>query len=138
MKFCCKTSYSFPKQYQRSRAIFKDRVRILGFQFSVHSLARPSIHMSVRSQLTSILAFKSIQITYSLKPLHPWFSNFTRGMIRLQAFRKRKFSLVENPRWPPVLKNSKTNEINFVYRRTGYFWLKFCMDHKWDLGVHHY
>ena len=29
------------------------------------------------SKIISALAFKSIQMTYSLKPLHPWFSNFT-------------------------------------------------------------
>ena len=78
---------------------------------------RPSVSMSVRpyvrSQFTSSLAFKSLQMTYSLIPLHPWSSNFTCGMISLQGFRTRKLSLVENPRWPQVLKISKLLKSTF-------------------------
>ena len=41
-------------------------------------------------------AYKSIQMTYSLKTLQPWFSNFTCSMMRLEGFRMIKFSLVVN------------------------------------------
>ena len=39
----------------------------IGVQFSVRQSVRPPF----RPQFMSTLAFKTIQITYSLKPLHP-------------------------------------------------------------------
>ena len=66
-----------------------------------------SIHPSIRLQFTSTLAFKSIQMTYSLKPLHPCVSNFMYSMIRLQDIRIVKFSLFENSRLPQILKIAK-------------------------------
>ena len=66
-----------------------------------------SISPSFRPQFTSTLAFKSIQMTYSLKPLDPWILNFICSMIRLQGFRIVKFSLVENSRWPQLVKIAK-------------------------------
>ena len=47
---------------------------------------------------------KSIQMTFSLNPLHPLILNFICSMIRLQSFRIVKFSRVENSRWPLLLK----------------------------------
>ena len=72
-----------------------------------------SISLSFRSLFKLTLAFRSIQMIYSLKPLHPWISNFPCSMIRLQGLRMVKFRLVENPRWPLIQKNIKTNRINF-------------------------
>ena len=43
-------------------------------------------------------------MTYSLKPLLPWFSNFIYSMKRLQGIRMMKFSQVENQKWPLLLK----------------------------------
>ena len=63
--------------------------------------------ISTLAKFTSTLAFKSIQMTYSLKPLHPSILNFLRSMISLQGFRIVKFSLVENSQWPPLLKIAK-------------------------------
>ena len=60
----------------------------------------------------STLAFKSIQMTYSLKPLHPWFSNFTCSMIRLQGFRMIKYRLVGN-QYDAVAKNIKSPKSTF-------------------------
>ena len=68
---------------------------------------RPSVRPSFRPQFTSTLAFKSILMTYSLEPLHPWILNFICSMIRLQGFRIVKFSRVENSRWPLLLKIAK-------------------------------
>ena len=45
----------------------------------------------------------------------------------------RKFSLVMNPRWSPVLKIAKP-----VKSTAGYNWPKFCMDHLWEAGVQKY
>ena len=47
----------------------------------------PSIRQSFCPQFMLTLAFKSIQMTYSLKPLHPWILNFIFSMIRRQGFR---------------------------------------------------
>ena len=70
---------------------------------------RPSVPQSV-SQFTIYVDPSSLVhcMTYSLKPLHPWFSNFTYYMTGLKGFRMIKFSLVENPRWPPILKIDKS------------------------------
>ena len=59
---------------------------------------------STLAKFMSTLAFKSIQMAYSLKSLHPWFSNFTCSMTRLQGFRMIKFMLVGNQKWPLLLK----------------------------------
>ena len=55
------------------------------------------------SKISVSPGFKSIQMTFSLKPLHPWFSNFTCRMTRLQGFRLIKFRLVGNKKWPLLL-----------------------------------
>ena len=62
---------------------------------------------SALAKFTPTLAFRSIQMTYSLKPLHPWFSNFTYSMTRLQGFWMIKFRLVGNKEWPLLLKIAK-------------------------------
>ena len=88
---------------------------------------RFSVRPSVRPQFTSTLAFKSIQLTFSLKPLHPWILNFICSKIRLQGFRIVKFSVVENSRWPQLLKIAKLLK-NAIFSKTArYIWLKFCM-----------
>ena len=90
----------------------------IGVRFSV----RPSTRSSVRLfTFTSTLNFKSIQMTFSLKPLHPWFSNFTCCMTRLQGFWMTKFSLVQNPRWPLLLKIAKTLKSLFSPEPLGIF-----------------
>ena len=82
---------------------------------------RPSVHLFFRPQFTPALAFKSIQMTYSLKPLHPWILNFIRSMIRLQGFRIIKLSWVSNSRWPPLLKLAKLLKSPFSPERQGIF-----------------
>ena len=52
-------------------------------------------------------------LPWEMKAFHPWVSNFTCGMIRLQSFKMRKFSLVENPRCPPVLNIAKPLKSTF-------------------------
>ena len=64
---------------------------------------------------------KSIQMTYSLKPLHPGIFNFICSMIRLQGFRIVKFSLVENSRWPLLLKIAKLIKSSFSPEWLGIF-----------------
>ena len=76
---------------------------------------RPSIRPSFRPQLTSTLAFKSIQMTYSLKPLHPWISNF------ICSFSLIKFKRAENSRWPPLLKIAKLLKSPFSPKQLGIF-----------------
>ena len=44
------------------------------------------------------------EITFSLTPLRVRFENFTCSAIRQQGFRMIKSSLVENLKWPLVLK----------------------------------
>ena len=82
---------------------------------------RQTVRPSFRPQFTSTLAFKSIQMPYSLKPLHPWIINFNCSMIRLQCFRIVKFSQVEHSRWPPLLKITKLVESSFSLERLGIF-----------------
>ena len=79
---------------------------------------RPSVRLSVHNLRRPI---KSIQTTYSLKPLHPWILNFICSMIRLQSFRIVKFSRVENSRWPPLLKIAKLLKSPFSPERLGIF-----------------
>ena len=93
----------------------------IGVRFSVRPSVSPSVRPSFRPQFTSTLALKSIQMTYSLKPLHPWILNFICSMIRLQEFRIVKFSLVENSRWPPLLKIAKLLKSSFSPERLGIF-----------------
>ena len=69
--------------------------------------------MSTLAKFASTLASKSIQMTYSLKPLHPWFLNFTYSMTRLQGFRMIKFRLVGNQKWPLLLKIAKPLKSTF-------------------------
>ena len=45
----------------------------------------------ILTKYISTLAFKSIQITYFLKLLDPWFSIFTCSIERLKGFRMIKF-----------------------------------------------
>ena len=85
--------------------------------FSKVRYRRPSF----RPQFTSTLAFKSIQMTYSLKPLHPRILNFICSMIRLQGFRIIKFSRIEIPRWTPLLKIAKVLKLPFSPERLGIF-----------------
>ena len=82
---------------------------------------RQSIRPSFGPQFTSNLAFKSIQMMYSLKLLHPWILNYICSMIRLQGFRIVKISLVENSRWPPLLKIAKLIKSSFSPERLGIF-----------------
>ena len=89
--------------------------------FSKVRYRRPVFHPSFRPQFTSTLAFKFIQMTYSLKPLHPWIFNFICSMIRLQGFRIVKFSLVENSRWPPLLKIAKLIKLSISPERLDKF-----------------
>ena len=76
------------------------------------SVHHPSVILSIQSQFMSALEFKSVKMTYSLKSMHPWFSNFTCIIIKLQGFRIRKFSLLENPKWPQILKIAKSLRSN--------------------------
>ena len=80
---------------------------------------RPSVRLSVHNLRP--LAFKSIQMTYSLKSLHPWILNFICSMIRLQGFRTINFSLVENSRWPPLLKIAELLKSSFSPEWLGIF-----------------
>ena len=81
---------------------------------------RPVFRPSFRPQFTSTLAFKSIQMPYSLKP-HPWILNFICSMVRRQCFRIVKFSLVENSRWPPLLNMAKLIKSSFSPARLSIF-----------------
>ena len=120
----------------------------IGVRFSVCPSFRPSVRPSFRPQFTSTLAFKSILMTYSPNHcIHE--SQILCSMIRLQGFRKVKFSPIENSRWPPLLKiakliksalsrefkmvavtkNSKTDKIGTFSRTARYSWLKFCMEY---------
>ena len=67
------------------------------------------------------LAFKSIQMTYSLKPLHPWILNFIWSMITLQGFKIVKFSRVEDSRWPLLLKIAKLIKLSCSPEGLGIF-----------------
>ena len=93
----------------------------IGLRFSICPSISSSVHPSFRPQFTSTLAFKSFQMTYSLKPLHPWILNFICSMIRLQGFRIVKFSQVENSRWPPLLKIAKLIKSSVSPERHGIF-----------------
>ena len=59
-------------------------------------------------------ACKSIQMTDSQKPLHPWSSNYTCSMTRLQGFRMIIFRLVRNQIWPLLLKIAKPLKSTFT------------------------
>ena len=74
--------------------------------------------------------FKIHSNDFFLKPLHPWILNFIFSMVRRQGFRIVQFRRVNNSRWPPLLKNSKTNKIVIFSRTAKYFWLKFCTKYK--------
>ena len=60
-------------------------------------------------------------MTNSLKPLHPWISKFMCSMISLQGLRLEKFYLVENSRWPPILKTAKSIKSAFSPELLGIF-----------------
>ena len=81
----------------------------------------------IRSQslFENLRAFKSIQMTYSLKSLHPWFSNLTCSMTRLQGFRKIKFRLLGNQIWPLLLKIAKPLKSTFPHESLDIFDLNF-------------
>ena len=97
--------------------------------FSKVRYRRPVFRPSFRPQLTSTLAFKSIQLTYSLKPLHPWNLNFICCIIRLQGFRIIKFGRVEIQRWPPLLKIAELLKAPFSAERLGIF----CWTFVWSI-----
>ena len=60
-------------------------------------------------------------MTFSLKSLHLWISDFTCSMIRMQGFRPVKVSLIENTRWPSVLKKAKPLKSTFSPEWLGIF-----------------
>ena len=93
----------------------------IGVRFSIRPSVRPSIRPSFRPQFTSTLAFKSFQMTFSLKTLHSWILNFICSMTRLQGFRIVKFSRVENSRWPPLRKIAELLKSPFSPERFGIF-----------------
>ena len=62
---------------------------------------------------------KSIQMAYSLKPLHSWFSNFTYGIMRLQ---NEKIQSVRESKMAANAENCKTNEICF-FLQNGWVYL---------------
>ena len=53
------------------------------------------------------MAFKSIQMTYSLKPLHPWFSKFHMQHDEAAGLQNDEISLVEHQTWSLLLKIAK-------------------------------
>ena len=49
----------------------------------------------------------------------------------------KKFGMVENPRWPPMLNIAKPIKSTFSLECLS-VWLKFGMEHLWDLGLEDY
>ena len=74
-------------------------------------------------------------MTYSLKPLYPWVSNFTCSITRLQGFRRMKFSVCENRNLPLLLKVAKPLKSTFPPESLDIYWLKFCVKHKLDFDL---
>ena len=68
---------------------------------------------STLAKCKSTQAFKSIQMTYSLKQPHRWFSNHICSMMMLQGFKLIKISPVENPKWPLMLKMAELVKSTF-------------------------
>ena len=96
----------------------KKNITELGHSDCLNIYVNPSkIYINLGIQVHS----KPIQMTYSLKPLHPWILNFICSMIRLQGFRIIKFSWVENSRWPPLLKIAKLIKSSFSSELLGIF-----------------
>ena len=84
----------------------------IGVRFSIWPSVCPSVFPS------TIYVYPSI-MTYSLKPLYLWISNFICSMIRVQDLWIVKFSLVENLRWLPILKIAKLIKLAFSPEQLG-------------------
>ena len=54
------------------------------------------------------------------------------------GFKNGKIGSGQESKWAYVTKNSKNNIINFFSRTTGYFWLNFSMEYKWNVGIQNY
>ena len=101
--FCCYIYFS---------ATHKIPTRVFQCGCGLHILPTLPLHLSHS---------KSIQMNYSLKPLHPWILNFICSMIRLQGYRIIKLSVVENSRWPLLLKIAKLIKSSFSPERLSIF-----------------
>ena len=84
--------------------------------FFFHTFKRILVYNCVIPPLTqTYIGIKSHSDDLFSKTLHPWSPNFTCSMTRLQGFKKIKFSLVENRKWPLSLKIGKPLKSTFPH-----------------------
>ena len=87
---------------------------------------RPS---TLENKYSNIFYYKSIAPTvlkfYMEHDLAPGSQNYKIGLGRIS-------------KTAAITKKSKNNKINFFSRTAGYFWLKFGMEYKWNIGIQNY
>ena len=87
---------------------------------------RPS---TLENKYSSIFFYKTIAPTvlkfYIEHDLPPRSQNYKIGLGRISKM-------------AAITKNSKNNKINFFSRTAGYFWLNFCMEYQWNIGIKNY
>ena len=81
--------------------------------------------LTLENKYSSIFFYKTIAPTvlkfYMEHDLAPGSQNYKIGSGRISKMAS-------------ITKNSK-NKISFFSRTTGYFWLNFCMEYQWKIGI---
>ena len=114
---------SYTERCYLSRISARFSVRLPGrssVRTSVHNLHRPWLSVHLNDLFAETTASR--------------ISNFTCSMIRLQGFGPVKVSLVENPRWPPILKIAKPLKSTFLQNGL-VFLAEIYMYYLWDVSA---